>query len=202
MIFLFDIGRVLLDFDFKSSLAQLMPADTRNPDERLDRLLQRKDELEAGLINAESYTRWALDILGSHATASQFHQAWQQIFTVNKPMWHCIRKLAADGHRLVLISNISTLHCPWIFDAYPEFSYFESAVLSFETGFIKPQPEIYQQAITAHELDPAHTFYIDDMPQNIAVGKRFGFHCWQYNLHNHHAFELWLEKALKSKIAP
>lgn len=199
MIFLFDIGRVLLDFDFKSSLAHLIPADIQNPTERLDRLLKCKDAFEAGLISPENFTNWALDILGSNATASQFRLTWRQIFTVNEPMWRCIQKLAVENHRLILISNINAIHCPWIFSAYPEFSYFESAVLSFEVGFIKPQPEIYQYAITTHKIDPALTFYIDDMPQNIAIGKQFGFHCWQYDLNEHHAFELWLEKSLKSK---
>ena len=132
MTFLFDIGRVLLDFDFESSLCRLMPADVADPIARIDRLMQRKDEFETGAIPVESYIDWALGILGSDATPAEFRHAWQQIFTPNEPMWRCVRQLVADGHHLILFSNINGIHCPWIFGNFPEFSLFHGAVLSFE----------------------------------------------------------------------
>jgi len=84
--FLFDIGRVLLDFDFESSLVKLIPERIDNPKERIQQVLGQKDTLEAGLIDPISYAKWALTILESDATLEQFYQAWQQIFTVNEPM--------------------------------------------------------------------------------------------------------------------
>jgi putative hydrolase of the HAD superfamily len=107
-------------------------------------------------------------------------------------MWENVRQFARAGHRMILFSNINAIHCPWIFEAYPEFSCFHGAVLSFETGFIKPHPEIYQHAIRRHGLVPAETLYIDDMPENIATGRDFGFHCHPYNLNDHAAFTRWL----------
>ncbi len=197
MVFLFDIGRVLLDFNFESSLARLIPANIKNPQERISLLLNRKDQLEAGLISQQDYTQWALNVLGSNATAAQFHHAWQQIFTINEPMWCCVKKLAADGHRLILFSNISEIHYPWIIEAYPDFLCFDGAVISFETGFIKPQPEIYQHAVSTYQLNPSKTFYIDDQAQNIFAGKQIGFHCWQYTITKHHDFEQWLKIILQ-----
>jgi len=197
MKFLFDIGRVLLNFEFESSLTPLLPTSIKNPTERINKILKQKDKLESGAITPDDYTRWALKILESHATASQFQQAWQQIFTINHPMWHCVRKLASDGHQLILFSNISAIHWPWISHTYPNFSQFHGAVLSFEIGYLKPQSEMYQHAIKKYKLDPTSTIYIDDMPQNIATGKQFGFNSWQYDLHNHQAFEKWLELMLR-----
>jgi glucose-1-phosphatase len=192
MTFLYDIGRVLLDFDFEGSLARLLPEGCNDLDARLARLLERKDDFEAGLIDPEEYTTWALGVLGSHATRGEFRNAWQNIFTPNPPMWDCVRHLSERGHRLILFSNTNAIHCPWVFGAYPEFSLFHDAVLSFETGSIKPRPEIYQHAVDAHDLDPGTTLYIDDLPANIATGREFGFHCWQYDLRNHSAFQNWL----------
>ena len=171
--FLIDIGRVLLNFDFESSLIKLIPEDIDNPKERVQCILEKKDALESGLIAPEHYANWALKILGSHATIEQFYHAWQQIFTVNEAMWRCVHQLANQKHSLILISNINAIHCPWIFSAYPEFSYFK--------------------------LDPKSTLYIDDMPQNIASGREAGFQCWQYDLNNHQAFENWLAQALTSQ---
>ena len=200
MTFLFDIGRVLLDFDFESSLSRLLPAGIADPAGRLGRLLERKDEFETGGIAVETYTAWALGVLGSDATPAEFRHAWRRIFTPNEPMWRCVRKLASEGHRLILFSNINGIHCPWIFGNYPEFSLFHGAVLSFETGFIKPHPEIYRHAISRHGLVPGDTLYIDDLPQNIATGRELGFRCWQYDLKNHAAFDAWLADNLKSQI--
>lgn len=198
MTFLFDIGRVLLDFNFETSLARLLPDSTADPAEILAVLLERKDDFEAGSIDQESYVTWALEVLGSSVSRHEFLDAWQGIFTPNEPMWKCVRKLAADGHQLILFSNTNSIHCPWMFDEYPEFSLFHGSVLSFETGFIKPHPAIYEYAIRNHELDPTTTLYIDDLPQNIATGRNLGFRSWQYDLNDHAAFESWLADELIS----
>jgi glucose-1-phosphatase len=200
MTFLFDIGRVLLDFDFETSLARLVPADEVDLSARLHLLLERKDEFETGAITADEYTAWALQTLGSLASAADFHHAWQQIFTPNEPMWQSVRKLAAAGHRLILFSNINSIHAPWIFEEFPEFALFEGAVLSFQAGAIKPHPEIYHHAISRYELTAEDTLYIDDLPLNIATGERLGFRTFHYDLKDHNAFEMWLNTQLEASI--
>ena len=200
MTFLYDIGRVLLDFDFESSLKQLFPEGVDDPDSRMARMIVSKDEFEAGRIDVETYVKWALGALGSPATAEEFTAAWRNIFTPNEPMWKRVRQLAASGHRLILFSNTNAIHCPWIFEEFPEFSLFPEAVLSYEAGFIKPQAEIYQHAIGRHGLIPSETLYIDDLLPNIAAGRDFGFRCFQYDLNDHAAFEDWLAENLKSQI--
>jgi putative hydrolase of the HAD superfamily len=192
MTFLFDIGRVLLDFDFETSLARLFPAGTPDVHERLQRMLARKDEFEAGRIDVDTFTNWALEVMETDATAEQFHHAWRHIFSPNEPMWRRVRGFSAAGHRLILFSNINAIHSPWIYDEFPEFHLFDAAVMSFQTGFIKPQPEIYRHAIERHGLVPAQTLYIDDLPQNAAAGRAIGFHTWEYDLKDHAAFEDWL----------
>ena len=196
--FLFDIGKVLLDFDFESSLSKLLPADHPDPAASLGKLLEKKDELERGRISADDFTTWGIEIICSKATPAEFHSAWRNIFTPNAPMWDAVRSLAAADHRLILFSNTSAIHCPWVFSAYPEFSLFQGSILSFETDSIKPHPEIYHQAIDKYSLIPENTLYIDDLPANIATGKAFGFRTHQYDLANHGAFEDWLAKQLSS----
>jgi len=192
MTFLYDIGRVLLDFDFETSIARILPPDATDHALRMTKILDRKDDFETGKIETEDYIAWALEALGSTATPDEFRHAWRHIFTPNEPMWARVRQLAADGHRLILFSNINGIHCPWIFEKYPEFSLFHGSVLSYHTGFIKPQPEIYQHAIATHGLVPEETLYIDDLPANCATGRSLGFRTWQYDLKNHAAFEEWL----------
>lgn len=197
MTFLFDIGRVLLDFDFEKSLQRLLPDGVSDAHQRIARLIERKDEFESGQLDADSYTIWALEVLQSRATPEEFHFAWRDIFTRNEPMWECVRKLAGGGHRLILFSNINALHSPWIYQEYPDFSLFHGAVMSFETGFIKPNPKIYEYATSAYGLVPSETLYIDDLEANIATGKEMGFRSWQYDLRSHDSFLTWLEEQMR-----
>ena len=132
MTFLFDIGRVLLDFNFEASLARLFPDGDSNLAARMDRMLDRKDEFEAGRIELETYIAWAIEVIGSPVTPAEFRHAWQQIFTPNEPMWRCVRQLAADGHQLILFSNINGIHWPWITENFPEFAYFHAAAFGFD----------------------------------------------------------------------
>ena len=194
--FLFDIGKVLLDFDFETSLRKFLPTNHPNPTGALDKLLARKDEFEAGQISTEDYTRWALETLDSDASTEVFHHAWRNIFTPNQPMWDAAKKLHAAGHRLILFSNINGIHSPWIFEEFQQFSLFHGAILSYEVGAIKPEPAIYQHAIEKYSLTPENTLYIDDLPANIATGQEFGFQTHQYHLTNHAAFEHWLSQKL------
>lgn len=197
MTFLFDIGKVLLDLGFEASLSPLLPPDCPDPLEKLSVLLDKRHEFETGAMSADDYITWALRKIGGEATPEEFVRAWRGIFTPIEPMWQTVGALSAAGHRLILFSNTNSIHCPWVFEEYPQFSLFPEAVLSYEVGAIKPEPAIYQHAIDAHGLDPQRTIYIDDLPENIAAGREFGFRCWCYDLTRHAEFEEWLEREMR-----
>jgi putative hydrolase of the HAD superfamily len=194
MTFLFDVGKVLLDFDFEKSLENLLAG----PDERakLDRLLADKDAFERGDIPVDAYIRQALAALDPSITADRFIAAWRAIFIPNLPMWQTVERLATEGHRLFLFSNTNSIHCPWFLENFEVFRHFQGGTYSFEVGAIKPEPAIYQAAIARHELVPTQTCYIDDLPANIATGRRFGLRCHTYDLAAHATFEEWLDRQL------
>lgn len=196
MTFLFDIGKVLLDFDFLPSLARLLPPGLIPRLDRVATLLDRRHEFETGALDPDEFVTWALAELHSPATPDEFRDAWRNVFFPIKPMWETVHQLASAGHRLILFSNTNALHCPWVFGEFPEFQRFKEAVLSFEVGAMKPEPRIYQHAIDTYGLDPARTRYIDDLPENIARGREFGFRCFQYDLADHAAFDRWLTAEL------
>ena len=192
MTFLFDIGRVLLDFRFEESLATLLPPETPDAMARLAVLLEKKDHFESGLMSNAEYIPWAIERLGVEIDEAKFTHAWRNIFTPIDPMWRVVESLSAGGHRLILFSNTNGIHCPWIFETYPIFRHFPEAVLSYEAKSIKPDDAIYHHAIEKHGLKATETRYIDDLGPNIETGKRLGFRSWQYDLNDHQAFERWL----------
>lgn len=199
MTFLFDIGNVLLRFDYKESLFALIPPHLGEAQERLRLLDEKRDDLESGKISAADFTEWSLATLGSEASPEEFVAAWRSIFQPIPETWALAERLAAQGHRLILFSNINPIHSPWIYDAYPIFSQFHGAVMSFEIGVMKPHTAFYEKAIEIYELVPAETAYIDDLPANIAAGQAAGFHCHTYDHRNHEALEDWVAALLSRK---
>jgi len=195
--FLFDVGKVLLDFDFEGSLQNLLPPDTPDADERIAKVMEPKDPFERGQIPLEEYLQHALQALGDEVTEEAFLDAWRQIFTPNLPMWEAVKKLKSDGHRLLLFSNTNAIHCPWFLENFEIFELFEGGTYSFEAGSMKPEPAIYEAAINTHGLTAKETLYIDDLPDNIDSGIAHGFRSHQYDLANHAAFEQWLRQELE-----
>jgi len=196
MDFLFDIGNVIIGVDFLPSLTRLIPEGTSDPEARLNDLLERKDDFEAGRIDHDTYFTWASEKIGFLGTREEFIAAWVDIFEPNEQMWKCIESLHAAGHRLILFSNINNPHKEFLLEKYAIFEKFHGGVFSYETGHIKPEPEIYQLAIDQWDLDPENTAYIDDLPANIEAGEKAGFICHTYRADQHEAFLSWLAKTV------
>ena len=195
--FLFDIGNVLLHVDFGASLPRLFPAPPAALPLRFTRVMARKDELESGRMASQDFLDEAIAALGYAGPRENFLNAWLDIFEPNQPMWRTVEELSAAGHRLILFSNTNDLHMNDVLHRFqPLFRHFPEAVYSYKVGSMKPDDPIYQHAIETHHLTPDRTIYIDDLPENIATGKRFGFRSWQYEAAKHQDFIGWLETQL------
>ena len=51
----------------------------------------------------------------------------------------------------------------------------ENIIFSGKTGFMKPEPEIYNYVTDKFNLDPADCILIDDQPENIAGAQAAGW---------------------------
>jgi len=191
MTFLFDIGNVLLKLHFERFHSVILGS----PDAPLpDHLLALKDPYETGAISCRTFVSRSLQILKSDLSPADFTAAWQNIFSLNTPMWDVVHHLKNQGHRLILFSNTNAIHARHFLSTYPDFALFDHHHFSQEVGAIKPHPSFYQDALDQYHLDPSETLYLDDLPENIATGKDFKFRSWQYDLNNHKACLDWLSQ--------
>lgn len=184
--FLFDIGNVLLRFDFALALAKLAAeSEVHDPTEVLAAIDRVKVAYEDGQIDRAAFLRAAFDVLRYRGTEAGFISAWEEIFTPNEPMIRLVERLHGR-FPLYLLSNISDIHRDYIFDRYPVFARFTAGTYSYAVRASKPGPEIYQIAIRTHGLDAARTFFIDDLLPNIETARRLGFRAHHYH-HDRHA---------------
>ncbi len=200
MDFLFDIGNVILEVDFHTSLRRILPAGA-DANAVIGRLLVRKDELESGRMEDAEFLDWAVASVGGGVTRDEFVAAWLDIFRPVRAMWRTIAALAGAGHRLILFSNTNELHASSAFGRYPVFGSFAGAVYSHRVGVMKPHEEIYRHAVENFGLVPERTIYVDDLPENVATGRRLGFRCWQYDAAGHAEFEAWLDGEMRALAA-
>jgi putative hydrolase of the HAD superfamily len=194
---LIDIGNVILLLDFETSLARLVPPELADPEGRIQSLLERKDELESGVLKDDEFVAWASRKLQFTGPKDDFLTAWNDIFTLNTAMAETLRDLKSRGVRLILFSNTNQMHVDYFTSAFPEvFGLFEGSVFSHEVGANKPDPAIFQHALDKYKLEAAETLYIDDLPENITTGLQMGFSSWRYSPESHEAMTRWLVSML------
>lgn len=183
--FLFDIGNVLLRFDFHLALRALAAqSDASDPVEVLSRIELVKFALEDGQIDRAGFVRGVFDVLRYRGTEAEFIAAWEDIFAPNEPMLALVEQLH-ERFPLYLLSNTSDIHVDYIFRRYPVFQRFSGAVYSYKVKASKPDPAIYRIACEQLGIEPAATFFIDDLLPNIEAARALGFRTHHYH-HDRH----------------
>jgi len=184
--FLFDIGNVILRFDFTIALRKLATqADSSDPTELLARLEPVKFMLEDGQIDRASFLRAAIDVLRYRGTEAELVAALEDIFTENTPMSALIAQLH-EHYPLYLLSNTNDIHVDFFLRRYPVFQHFSGGVYSHKARASKPNAAIYEIACRQLGLEPSSTFFIDDLLPNIETAQRLGFQTHHYH-HERHA---------------
>lgn len=183
--FLFDIGNVIIHFDFSKAARRLAPFCTVGPETALERVASLTDPLERGELSVEEFVSEASKRIGFSGSSTQFLEAFEDIFELNQPVVDWIGVLEERGYPLHLLSNTNAIHVPFFESTYPVFEAFTGRIYSHEVGVMKPDPEIYQKAIEKLELDPATTIYLDDRPENIIGGNEAGLQSILYEVSRH-----------------
>lgn len=185
---LFDIGNVLVRFDFTVAAQRFAALSEATTAQALALLSPFKEDLESGRISDDEFVATSMALIGFRGSREEFIRMWSDIFTENAPMADVVAELAAD-HPLYLLSNTSGLHKAWLFATFPVFRHFSGGIYSHEARAMKPHEAIYRAAIEAFDLDPARTFYVDDLADNIATGRRLGLMSHHYHPDRHEAFQ-------------
>ena len=179
--FLFDVGNVILFFDFGRFTRAIEAECDFNSEQLLEMIEAPKAEFESSFRDSERFMKRVFAEIGYRGSKEKFVRAWQEIFTLNEPIADWIDQLSAAGHPLFLLSNTNQLHADYFLTEYPVFRQFDGWSLSHEVGCAKPEPGIYQHAIENLDLDPARTVYLDDLEANIAAGIEAGLRAVRYD---------------------
>ncbi|MBR6874416.1 MAG: HAD family phosphatase [Ruminococcus sp.] len=178
---IFDIGKVLIDFDWEGYVASMFDPETAaavveatwgNPD---------WVELDRGVLTVEEVLRLFI------AKAPQYDREIRLAFAkiggcpklrdMTIPM---IKQLKAQGHRVYFLSNYFEflIHsAPWVLEFR---EYMDGGIFSCYEHIVKPMPEIYELLCSRYSLDPADCVFIDDSPKNITGAENVGIRAILY----------------------
>jgi putative hydrolase of the HAD superfamily len=180
--FIFDIGNVLLPFDFSVAMRRLreksgadFPAGAMEPVNRA---------YESGEIGRTEFLKRLREALRYTGTEEELVAAWEDIFTENGAMTELVGRLRRR-FPLYLLSNTSDLHLDYVRRAFPVFEHFTDGVYSFRVKSMKPERAIYETARRQFGVRPEETMFIDDLAANVATARELGFVAVHYDRARH-----------------
>jgi putative hydrolase of the HAD superfamily len=186
---IFDIGNVLLTFDYFIAERALLSHTGRESAPSIEELHPHRMAHETGTITREEFIRVVREAFAHDGPEDHFMELWTRIFQINTPMLEWARSLHGKTP-LYLLSNIGCIHHDHIFEEYDFFTaLFVDGVYSYKAGVMKPEPRIFEMAQTQFGVDPSTTLYIDDLEENVRGAESVGFIGHHYDPSRHNLFE-------------
>jgi len=141
------------ELDFKRAYVKLGPLCSCPVTEITARLRSTDlvQRFETGRIAAEPFVAELSGLLGLKTTYGEFCDLWTSVFFEDTLVPESLIAGLRGRHRLLVLSNTNPIHFSMLRERYGVFRHFDSFVLSYEVGALKPDAEIYREAIERAE---------------------------------------------------
>lgn len=185
MLYIFDLGNVVIDIDFKRVLgvwSNLSGVPLASLSERFV-MGHAFEQHERGEIDDEAFASELCHEMGIALSFEQFAAGWESIFIGVRPeVLDIMQQLRRDGQRVVVLSNTNRLHHQQWSSLYPEIEQAADRMyLSQELGMRKPDAGIYEYVLQQEGYRAKDTIFFDDNADNITAASALGIHAIQVN---------------------
>jgi HAD superfamily hydrolase (TIGR01509 family) len=174
---IFDLGKVLVDFDYSIAARKVAARSTKQvPD--LQHFLGSSPVLarfESGLLTREQFFAEMQQITGFTSDIKEFVSAFADIFVPIPAMIGLHEEVRQRGFQTYIFSNTNDIAIKHIRQEFPFFKHFDGYIFSYEIGSMKPHPKIYEAMEKLCGRSGADLIYIDDRPENIETGNERGW---------------------------
>jgi FMN phosphatase YigB (HAD superfamily) len=177
-VVVFDLGKVLVDFDY-SIAARRIGVGGRMSFVEIQKYLSQSDLLiryETGLISRRAFFDEVCLTTSFAGTIDEFAKSFADIFTEIPAMTALHAALRRQGLPTYIFSNTNDLAVEHIRANFPFFNQFDGYILSYEVRSMKPDARIYEALEHRTKRHGGELLYIDDRPENIEAGAKRG---WQ-----------------------
>ena len=171
---IFDIGNVLLLFDYMKAATRLAEKNGMKVLPDRTRITAALHKVELGQSTRAQFLSVVRPEFHDDGDENEFIEIWENIFEENLRMTALARTLSLTMP-IFLVSNIGEIHHHFIFRKYEIFSRFRDGIYSYEVGLMKPDPAMFELAKSRFDVNPAKTLYFDDMKENCEAAIAAGF---------------------------
>lgn len=185
-IVVFDLGNVLVDFDYRQSARALAQEATASAEE-IYRFLIADGWLVQYEISAIAYDLFFTGFCRAtgYRGSREFFEHWLgRIFVPIQPMVELLEQVRARGYPTWLFSNTNDIAARCVYEDFEFFRRFTGYIYSYEIRSMKPHPPMYEALEERSGCRGAKILYLDDRPENVAAGVARG---WQALVHRHPA---------------
>jgi FMN phosphatase YigB (HAD superfamily) len=180
---IFDLGKVLVDFDYSIAARRVAAKSTAKALPRLQDYLSSSPLLadyECGRLTRHDLFEAVRQATGFKGSEEEFGGYFADIFTEMPATIALQADLRQRGLKTYIFSNTNDLAVEHIRRKFPFFENFDGYLYSYEVGAMKPQPKIYEAMEKMAGRHGADLVYLDDRAENIAAGAARG---WRAILH-------------------
>jgi FMN phosphatase YigB (HAD superfamily) len=181
-VVVFDLGKVLVDFDYSIAARKIAARSTMSLD-GINRFVGDSGitvKYELGSVTRRDFFEQARQAMGFHGTFEEFGEFFADIFTEIPPMIELHAALRRRGIPTYIFSNTNDLAVEHIRRNFPFFKHFDGYILSYQICAMKPDSKIYEALEKLAGRHGADIVYLDDRPENAAAGAARG---WRAILH-------------------
>jgi putative hydrolase of the HAD superfamily len=179
---LFDLGKVLIDFNFETGVQALHRACSISRD-RFEEVLWDETWIrryERGEITTGEFHSYLCETAALKMDLSRFREVWSSVFLPGLLVSEKLLAALKSNYPLILVSNTNEAHFEFIRDRYPVVDYFDQRVLSYVVGSLKPDRKIFEHAIRVSGFRPDALFFTDDREENVLAARELGIHAHQF----------------------
>lgn len=179
----FDLGKVLLDFEYATA-AEALAKHSAIPAKELLAILNQSPllhQFETGLMTSEEFEAEVRALSGYRGTTGEFERGFGDIFTEIEEMTAVFDRIRAIPLPTCLFSNTNALAIKHIATAFPFYQKFDHHFLSYELRSMKPDSGIYDALERRTGLRGEALVYLDDRLENIEAAEARG---WNVILHS------------------
>lgn len=173
---IFDLGKVIVPFELDNQMKILESVCNLKHAEIREKIYAAEEIklFETGKISAEELFKVLKKTLNLRMNFDEFVAAWNSIFSLEPIVSETLVERLSKKYRLIVLSDTNKLHFEFIRRNFPILRFFDEFVLSYEVGFLKPSPEIFQAAIEKANCAAEECFFVDDREANVAGALKFG----------------------------
>ncbi|MBC8954324.1 glucose-1-phosphatase [Xenorhabdus sp. PB62.4] len=178
MLYIFDMGNVIIDIDFKRVLAVWSnlsgtPLATLTPKFSLGELFEKH---ECGQISDRQFAEMMCDEMEVSLSFEQFEEGWNAVFIgIRQEVIELMNKLRAQTHRVVVLSNTNRLHFNYWPVRYPEIAASTDFLyLSQDLGMRKPDPDVFKYVLETEDVTAEQAVFFDDVFGNVEAARKSG----------------------------